>query len=622
MDSLHKALLEATASPCVILTPDGSVLQANEAMIQRLGVPLRDLQGRDFFGLFPEEVAQRRRAWLAAVLASGSPLEVEDETAGGAAFRAVILPVCDAQGAVRQVVAGIKDISESKRAEEQRYRLASAIEQALEAIVLLDNDFRVQYLNQSFEALTGYTLRELKERDFGDLFQSEEEQRQLREVRETLEQGDAWSGKARSTRKNGQTFECEQSLYRIRYKRSKELGFVAVWRDVTELTILERQLRLAQKMEAVGTLAGGLAHDFNNILGPIILHTELCLQGLKPDEPIHASLSEILEAANRARRLVEQMLGLSRRREEDHPIPFQLSSIVKECLKLLGPSLSPQITITFSKGTTSDLVLADPAQLHQLVMNLCTNAAQAMRNGGGELRLQIREQVIRHVGKHVALQPGEYVALEVSDTGCGIPMEHLERIFDPFFTTHGEESGTGLGLAVVLNILSGLGGAIDVESTPGQGSRFTVLLPRCTLECCPIQPLQGGKASRTSLRVLLVENNPHQAHGERRVLEELGCRVRLSHNAYEALALFRQNPEDFDLVITEMYLPEMDGLELCKEIGLNRPELPVALCSASARSPLRELRAACGARALLTKPFHQQEIAAQLQQLCPDADRA
>lgn len=619
MDALNKALLEATAEPCVLLDRKGNVVLANEAMANRLGIGRSSLTGKDIFSLFPPEMAERRRSYFATVLKTGKALRVEDETSSGTIFIAEVIPVpgTSPEDSPAQVIITIKDISEPKRQEEQRFRLAIALEQAMEGIMILSKEFDIQYINQSFEAMTGYAQKEVAGKNMEILYQGARQQRVLHEVIHSLERMDCWAGRTCNTRKNGSAFECEQTISRIRYKRSKELGYVSVWRDVTEVAALERQLRKAQKMEAIGTLAGGLAHDFNNILGPIILHAELGLQTTAPDTPLHVSLEEILDAANRARGLVNQILSLSRLKEHDQPTAFRLSSIVKECLRLVRPSLPPNIRVDFSNKTQNDMLLADPTQIHQLFMNLCTNAAQAMENNGGELDVQLsNERLEFNSREYQPMEPGEYVRLDVRDTGHGIPSEDMERIFDPFFTTRKEGKGTGLGLAVAQRIVTALGGGISVRSTFGSGALFTVRLPVCPEGYTILDSANRELADpQQPLKVLLVDDDVLLARGGKNALEELGYKVTVSHNAYEALALFRQSPEEYDLVIAEVSLPEFSGMDLTNEIHFSRPELPVALCTSYSAVVIQERAAACGANGVLKKPFTPEELEADLGQL-------
>jgi CheY-like chemotaxis protein/anti-sigma regulatory factor (Ser/Thr protein kinase) len=357
-------------------------------------------------------------------------------------------------------------------------------------------------------------------------------------------------------------------------------------------------------MEALGMLAGGIAHDFNNILGPIILHAELNMQGLPQDSPIFQGLGEILGAAQRAKGLVDHILGLSRKREKDQPLCFQLSSLVKECLKLLRPSLPSDIRIVFENRSRWDLILADPTQVHQVIMNLATNAAQAMQDSSGELSITLSEaKVLESQTGSQGLPKGRYIQLEMSDTGPGIAPENLERIFDPFFTTKKEDTGTGLGLAVVRSIMNSIGGNVRVESTPGKGATFRLLF----LSCVPEKTARRVPQDREE-HMLLVDDDPVVVQGSRGALEQLGFTVTACRSAFEALAYFRKAPEQFDVCICEASMSEMGGVELARELLLNRPDLPIVLSFASHAGLPMESMAHLGISACIRTPFRMDDL--------------
>ncbi len=612
MDALHDALLTASADQLLVIDVDGLVLAVNAAMCDRLGIAREDLLGTDLFALFPPEIAERRRRQVRQAVSLRAPVSFVDVSAGGTEFEAVLVPAAAENGAVSSVVIRARTITPSERVEEERTRLALAIEQAVEAIILLGEDLTVQYVNQAFEEMTGFALQEIRGKSLEILYQGADQKRVIEIIRETLDSRDSWMGRTTATRKDGTILVCEKTLARIRGKRFKALGYVSVWRDITDLVQLERQLRHAQKMEAIATLAGGIAHDFNNILGPIILHAELSLATLPAAEPCRHSFEEILAGAQRAKNLVEQILGLSRDRELDKPICFQLSCIIKECLKLLRPSIPANIRLTYHKHCQEDLILADPTQIHQLFMNLATNAVQAMEGLGGSLAISIDEvagaMVLAQDGR--SLPEGRYLCLEVADTGTGIAEDHLPYIFDPFFTTRKDRRGTGLGLAVVQNILAAIGGAVQVRSTRGQGTTFSVQLPACTtastLETGGRPVLAGQR------RALMVSADPLLIQGSRQALEQAGCRIMACCSAFEALAVFRQAPDDFDLCILDAQLPEMNGVELAREMHLDYPDLPVVLCSTANLGP--DL-GGLGISACLRKPFRLEELHAVLEKL-------
>ncbi len=473
-------LLEATTDYALLMEPDGTVCLCNERLADLLGMDVPDLRGRCIYDFFKPETAAKRRAVADLVCRHKAPIRFDDHTSDGRVLDTRIQPLLDGEGGVCRLSVHINDITHRLRAEEDRFLLASAIENAAEAVIITDPNLVIRTVNQTFEEMTGYGAHEARGMPLERLYVGRRQQAVLRRISATLARGDAWSGRTVNTRKDGSLCVVAKTLSPIRGRRGAILGFVSVWRDVTREAELEKQLRHAQKMEAVGTLAGGIAHDFNNVLGPIILHAELGLALLGPDEPGHGHFTHILDAAERARGLVNQILKLSRRNEsEETIIPFRLTLLLKECLKLLRPTLPASIRIETELCTDRDVILADPTEIHQLIMNLATNAAHAMEGTRGVLTFRVglsyQNETVSGVLSQAA--PGRYVALTVTDTGRGIEPAVLEHIFDPFFTTRGGGKGTGLGLAVVHNIVTGLGGAVLVDSEPGKGASFLILLP-------------------------------------------------------------------------------------------------------------------------------------------------
>ena len=369
-------------------------------------------------------------------------------------------------------------------------------------------------------------------------------------------------------------------------------------------TRLETQLRQAQKMEAVGTLAGGIAHDFNNILTGILGNTELIRYDLPTDHPAQEFLNELLRATHRAKDLVAQILTFSRQKEQKRVV-VQLWPIVREALKLLRASLPSTIEIRSQSCTNCPAVLADPTQIHQVVMNLCTNAAHAMEEKGG--RLDVALSVVNvdqeMAGADPQLHEGCYVRLSVCDTGHGMDTATLERIFDPFFTTKPPGQGTGLGLAVVHGIVRNHEGGITVYSQPGEGAAFHLYFPAVERESYDGQGDAPPVSSGAGERLLFVDDEDIVAKVAARVLERLGYKVTACTDPKEALALFQQQPGDFELVITDYTMPGLTGTALSAELLKVRPEVPIILITGFTSSlddkKVREM----GIRKLLIKPF-------------------
>jgi signal transduction histidine kinase/CheY-like chemotaxis protein len=375
-------------------------------------------------------------------------------------------------------------------------------------------------------------------------------------------------------------------------------------RDVTQQKQLESQLRNTQKMEAIGSLAGGIAHDFNNILSAMIGYSELTAISLPEGSVLHSNMKTILDAGFRAKELVQQILTFSKQHEKER-VAVKLSRIVKEALKLLRPALPSTIEIKLALETESD-ILADPTQLHQVVMNLCTNAYHAMQEDGGVLTVSLSEIFLdeRTLALYAGLEKGTYLKLTIHDTGCGMDDACKERIFDPYFTTKDKNKGTGLGLSVVHGIVMNLGGAIRVESQPGQGSVFELLFPKLETNEAQEDVDAGQELTYGNERILFVDDEKMLVRVGKELLEQLGFSVAGYANAEEALKVFREKPHQFDLVITDLTMPKMTGDRFANEIARIRPDLPIILCTGSQDKITQAKENAPGIKAVLVKPVN------------------
>lgn len=377
---------------------------------------------------------------------------------------------------------------------------------------------------------------------------------------------------------------------------------------------LVTRLQQAQKMEAIGVLAGGIAHDFNNILSAVLGYAELGISRAPADATIHHYLEQILGAGLRAKDLVQQILTFSRQCETEVS-PIRVSAVAKEALKLLRASLPA--TIEIRQNIQSDLVvMADPTSIHQVMMNLCTNAAHAMREKGGILAVNISDLILdsRFTEDHTGLLPGQYLRLKVSDTGQGMSKFVKDRIFDPFFTTKKKGEGTGLGLSVVHGIIKGLNGHITVNSKPGQGASFELFLPAALLGSAAADREEEA-TPRGDEHILLVDDEKSLVDVNTHLLQSLGYEVTGVTSAPEALDMFRSQPDRFDVVITDMTMPQMTGDILAKALLEIRPDLPVVICTGFSSSLNAENLADTGARALLHKPILKQQIAETIRQV-------
>jgi len=370
----------------------------------------------------------------------------------------------------------------------------------------------------------------------------------------------------------------------------------------------EKKLRQAQKMESIGTLAGGIAHDFNNILSAIIGYTELAKNDAGSGSRMENYLEEVLAAGERAKQLVRQILTFARQTDEDAK-PIQVSPIAREVIKFLRSSIPATIEIR-SRIQSDALVLASVTQVHQVLMNLCTNAAHAMEKEGGVLSVDIRDFVIRDTAEipGIDLNPGTYMQIRVSDTGTGIPPEIIDAIFDPYFTTKEVGKGTGMGLALVHGIVEGCGGKITVGSAPGKGARFSIYLPIIEGQSRD-HPLTSESLPTGTEHVLFVDDEAPIVKIGARILERLGYNVTTRTSSLEALALFEKKACDFDLVITDMTMPNMTGDKLAQELMRIRPDIPVILCTGYSNRISEQSAAGIGIKAFAYKPIVRADLA-------------
>ena len=390
----------------------------------------------------------------------------------------------------------------------------------------------------------------------------------------------------------------------------------ALLRTLASERQLQEQLRQSQKMEALGTLAGGIAHDFNNILAAIIGFSEMAKDESPEGSPVRRHIDMVFGAGIRGRDLVQQILMFSRKAQQEKR-PLRLSTVIKEALVLLRASLSATIGIREEIHSESGFVLADATQLHQVVMNLCANAAHAMGQKGGDISIGLADFSFSSAeyAPDPAMSPGLYMRLTVKDTGEGMPKEILDRIFDPFFTTKAKGEGTGLGLSVSHGIVASHGGAITVSSEPGTGSTFTVYLPkyledRAQRPEATDAPLLGG-----SERVLLVDDEKTVVDMGSEVLTGLGYQVVSRTSSRDALALLRMDASRFDLVITDQTMPELTGLELAKEILSIRADMPIILCTGFSNVVDADVARQAGIRAFVMKPLTKKEIAKTIREV-------
>jgi len=371
----------------------------------------------------------------------------------------------------------IHDISERKKAEAQQALLYKAIEHSADMVCITDAKGLVEYVNSSYLEVTGYTYSEIIGNSYDMMLSNEHADEFYNQISKSIRTENSWRGNMKIRKKNGEPIEVYSSISPVKNSKGDIVKLVTVQRDITDEIRLQNYLQRAQRMETVGTLAGGIAHDFNNILATIIGHADIALHDLSRGHPSYRDLEQIMKASNRARELVNQILTFSRQMESKIE-PVQLLTHIEETIKLLERSISPDIKIKTELDTDCPDVLGDPSHIHQVIMNICTNAIHAMCEKGGLLKIRMAclEDNDKLIESHPELKKKKYVRIDFIDTGKGITPDIINRIFEPFFTTKPVGEGTGLGLSVVHGMIKNMQGDIFVESTPGKGSKFTIVL--------------------------------------------------------------------------------------------------------------------------------------------------
>lgn len=496
--------------------------------------------------------------------------------------------------------------------EEELRRLHMAINQAPDAIFITDPEGGIVYANPALEGISGYSLTELLGQN-PRIFKSDRQDLAFyRVIWDTLKKGETWRGPFINMRKDGRYWEAESSIAPVLDSEGRLVNYVCTQRDVTHERLLQSQLEESQRLEAIGVLAAGLAHDLNNILFPILAHAEMGLNREGASPALRKDLEVILLSAQRAGNLTKQVLSFSRNEAmEVHSI--ELHRVVMESLKLLRAAIPSSIRFQIASDPASGFVKGDPSRLHQIMLNLCSNAAHSMRGGSGTLKISLHKENLLETQCVTGrlLPKGDYVVLEVSDTGRGMDSETLSRIFLPFFTTKGPEEGTGLGLSNVLGVVQSMNGGIQVESEPGAGTTFRLFLPLVPAITTPIvdiaRPLPPGNE-----RILLVDDDAMVLATLESMLSNLGYQVVAMANPQQALERFQADPAAFNLLLTDLTMPGMTGHDLIAKVRSLQPGMHALLMTGVLDMEEANEHGTSRPDGILTKPFSNHAVAGMI----------
>ncbi len=510
----------------------------------------------------------------------------------------------DAEGHPERIVGMIQDITDRRAAEEEQLRLSTAIEQVADAVMIMDDDGVIQFVNPAFESATGHHHAQVVGKDRRFLHHERQDPDIYRAIADTVHRGEVWSGRVLVRRRDGTAVLMDTTVSPVHDRNGAIVNHVAVQRDVTREAEIEEQLRQVQKMEAVGMLAGGIAHDFNNLLIAIIGHSDLLLMRRGDDTELCRHVHEIRKAGDRAKALTTQLLAFSRK-QVLRPRALDLGIVLRDLGDLLQRVIGEDIELAVEQPDTATVIMADPGQMEQVVMNLATNARDAMA-AGGRLRIGIEPLIPTsdHDPRLDGLETRPYAVLTVTDTGMGMDEPTLDRIFEPFFTTKAMGKGTGLGLATVYGIVRQTGGTIRVESAVGEGASFRVFLP--TIDAAPDEarsPATLHAATEGDEVVLVVEDDTSVAAIVRSTLRSHGYKVIYAENGRHALEVVETFGGPIDLLFTDVVMPEMGGVQLAAVMTARNPDLRVLFSSGYTNSALLERGSLVEGVELLQKPY-------------------
>jgi PAS domain S-box-containing protein len=616
----YRRLFESAKDGILILDAEtGTVVDVNPFLLKLLGYSYDAFLGQYIWelGVF-KDIASSKEAFKALqdneyIRYDDLPLESCDGLPIAVEFVSNVYLVDQ-----RKVIqCNIRDIRARKQAEAERNQLISAVEQVGEAIIMTDAQGIIQFVNPAFERTTGYLRTEVVGKNTRIFRSGEHDEALYRNLWDTISGGLTWKGHLVGTRKDGTLFTEDTTISPVFDVSGCIVNYVAVKRDITEHLKLVGQLQQAQKMEAVGQLAGGVAHDFNNMLTVIIGYSDLAMMKVDPTQPLHAYLKEIQKAAACSTDITRQLLAFARK-QTINPVILDLNSNVENMLTMLRRLIGENVELVWLPGTDLCPVKMDPVQVGQILTNLCVNARDAISDVGkvtietGSVCLD--EIYCRH---NVGLVAGEYALLAVSDNGCGMDPKNLAQIFEPFFTTKVLGQGTGLGLSTVYGIVKQNDGFINVYSEPGNGTTFKIYLPlHAEHACVANEPEKAeGIVQSCGETVLLVEDQPQLLAMAEMMLDKLGYSVLAAGMPGEAIRLVEGHAKEIDLLLTDVVMPEMNGRELAELLKTNYPCMKILFMSGYTASVIAN-RGVLGENInFIQKPFSLKELSVKVREV-------
>lgn len=620
----YRRLFESAKDGILILDADtGKVVDVNPFLLQLLGYSYDAICGQYIWelGAF-KDIAASKEAFLVLqdneyIRYDDLPLETCDGHPIAVEFVSNVYLVDDS----KVIQCNIRDITERKRADAERKRLMAAVEQSGETIFMTDAQGILHYANPAFERITGYSRKEVEGQTPRILKSGKQDAPFYQHLWNTISAGKIWQGRMMNRRKDGTLYTEETTISPVRDTSGRIVNYVAVSRDITSQLKLAAQFQQAQKMEAVGLLAGGVAHDYNNILGVIIGYAELAQLKVDPAQPLYADLKEIIKAARRSADITRQLLTFARK-QTIIPVVLDLNQTVESILKMLRRLIGEDINLAWLPDALPCPVKMDPVQIDQILANICINARDAIA-GVGKVTIETGNTSFdaTYCAEHFGYIEGDYILLAISDDGCGMDKETLAQIFEPFFTSKEVGHGTGLGLSMVHGIVKQNNGFINVYSEPGKGTTFRIYLPRYTADVVVTHqeraaqiPLGRGET------VMVVEDEAELLNIDKRILEKLEYRVLAAATPGEALRLVREYKSEIQLLITDIVMPEMNGRELAEQMQPLQPGMKIMYMSGYTANVIAFRGVLEAGVNFVQKPFSLMDLAVKIREVLEKKD--
>jgi len=512
----------------------------------------------------------------------------------------------------KYIVGIATDITEKKKSEKERELLLAAMEQTPQTVFITNSEGIIEYVNNAFECQTGYSRPDCIGMDLRMLRSNKHDSQFYINLWATISSGRMWNGHTINKRRDGSFYTADTTISSVSDDKGTITNYVYVQRDISNEIEINEKIARIQKFESLGTLAGGMVHDLNNMLLPILGNSELLLlDSSAHSDETRECLEQIFECALQAKDLVQQVLTFSRHKKiERHPL--QIQSKIDTVLKLMKPGIPRNISIEKYVDPGCPAIVADSTQIHQIIINLISNGVHAMADTGGVIKISLMPVNVSQSGSHGEVKPGKYTCLNISDTGTGMSKEVKKHIFEPFYTTKTNGKGTGMGLSVVYGIVKDMDGGITVHSRPGKGSEFKIYFPthsaKNLAEKADIFLTNERTGIKNLLHVLFVDDEDIILKVAKSMLDRLGCRATTMTDPLAALARFKKDPLAYDLVITDMYMPHMNGDCLAQSIKAIRTDIPVFICTGFSNDISSDMMVQTGIRAVLSKPLSIKEI--------------